>query len=187
MKKYTIALLCLICLLNTIATVVYSAENENTAGAFGLNINQALFPEVKNKIIEQCGSIEEKGINIYSNGKMISAPCGMGIENAQNVLFVFTSEDKLTATAITYSKSNTSFNEFFNIMKNKYILTSKENPFVGNKKANFKSGNIFISIEEFHMDFSGSILYASDDFLKALNTALENKKKNKQKNTESAL
>lgn len=148
---------------------------------FGMEINSSTYEEVKQKYLGR-----DAGVNRYSQGKMYDIDCSqMDVDGIKSVRAIFHKNDKLLALITKFNKSQ--YNSLMDSLITKYKLISKEDAFVGNKSAKFKSDNTIINLEAPHMSFDLALSYIHDDFEKMYLNMVKLEEEQKRKGQTNAL
>lgn len=167
-----------ICLLLAFPLSIFGA-----VAPLGFTVGKAKAAEVMAGIKGKT-SVEEAGINKYSEGRMLKAGgSGLEIEGLQEVIFIFDKEDILVGTLMTMGKG--SFEKVYGYMAGKYKVVNKNIPFVGNKYVKFKDGNVTIEINAPHMSFEMEVSYFDERLNKAFNTISQQESQQKKKRESS--
>lgn len=143
---------------------------------FGLEIGKATITQMQSKY-----KAEFNGYNHYSNGKMFKLETGqLGLNGLTDALAIFDTSEKLVAVLLTLPKHR--FDAMFSSLNSKYVLQSKQIPFVGNKKAVWKDGKTEVTLDAPHMSFDMSLNYINQAFYKRyLNQSSKEREQAKQK------
>jgi len=103
------------------------------------------------------------GVNKFTNGHMLQAPGKhFNVTGLTQVSLIFSKDDVLEAVVMELYKSQ--FNAVFGYLEKKYKVVKQQIPFVGNKSAELKQGDIRIFIDAPHLGFSMSVVYTSKSF-----------------------
>lgn len=109
--------------------------------------------------------IQYAGMNKYSNGKMYSVQGqAYGVAGLSNALFIFDQQDLLSGVVLTMDKNR--FDDIKKILDEKYRLVSSQVPFVGNKSAKYRDGDVQIEINSPHLQFEMSVIYLNEKLRK---------------------
>jgi len=92
------------------------------------------------------------------------SPRLLSLKGLQEASFFFDDRDVLQAVILTMNKSN--FNEMYGILSEKYKLTEKNIPFVGDKFASFSQEDCSIFLEAPHLSFNLLVTYVTNTFFK---------------------
>ena len=133
-------------------------------------------------------TLTDEGTNRYSHGAMLEGPGeGLGIDNLSEILFVFNEQDKLVGVRLTFLKDplDKGFEKLLGYLSGKYSLVSKEIPFVGNKSARLKQGDVVIELIAPHLSFTLTVLYMTTGFEQAIETGLQQEAAGKKKRESS--
>lgn len=139
-------------------------------GVFGLSVAVAdpspLGLEMGKATIEQAKKAfktEYKGMNKYSFGDMYSVSGAQtGIEGASDATLIFNLNGILVGVLLELPKHR--FDSLYNALSQKYQVSSREIPFVGNKKVVMHDGNTEITLNAPHMSFEMSLHYLDKGF-----------------------
>lgn len=146
---------------------------------FGLEIGKATVNDVKKKY-----KSEYTGNNKYSHGDMYSLDINeIGIDGLQSATAIFDKRKKLVAILTKFPKLK--FDYLFSTMNQKYKVSSKNIPFVGNKSANFKNGKTTIFLDAPHLSFEMTMNYVNNDFWQTYQN-MQRKEVQDQKNVEQS-
>lgn len=149
-------------------------------GPFGLGINLSRLADTEKALAP--ANPTDIGINKYIGGTMLECGGdGLGIEGLKSVLAIHDPSGLLRAVILNMGKHR--FDAVFSHLSKKYDLVRKEIPFVGDRSAEFKAGNVLITIEAPHMSFDMTAMYIDQatfkDF-KAQSTTEKNKKNQRE-------
>lgn len=124
----------------------------------GLEIGKATIEEAK-----KAYRTEYSGINQYSLGSMLKVSGDQtGISGASEATLIFNLQEKLVAVLLDLPKHR--FDSLYDALSRKYRVTSREIPFVGNKKVVMRDGHTEISLNAPHMSFDMRLNYIEDGF-----------------------
>ncbi|WP_022855671.1 hypothetical protein [Thermodesulfobacterium thermophilum] len=154
----------------------------------GLTIGKATIADLKAKY-----SVKSKGINAYSRGEMYEVDTtNIDIEGLSSATAIFDERGILTAVIMEFPK--TKFGEFyyywdkiFKSLRSKYKLVKSQVPFVGNRYAEFVSGNSKIILDAPHLSFEMTLIYARKDFWQKVKEAERMEKRKKEGSLERNL
>jgi len=139
-----------------------------------------------NEALKATPELRNKGVNKFSQGKMLSANgTNWRLNGLKNTTLIFDKQQRLAAVLLKMNKNQ--FDSIFNHLKSKYNVVSKRIPFVGNKYAKLTVEDIEIEINAPHLSFEMTILYATKLFKKSFNNTQHNEKKEKNKREGSLL
>lgn len=128
---------------------------------FGLEIGQATVEQMKKKY-----TATYKGVNKYSGGKMFDLPTAeLGVSGLKEATAIFDQEGKLVAVLLTLPKRK--FDSMHQSLSNKYRVTRRDIPFVGNKEVVYKDGATEVTLSAPHMSFDMSLNYINNAFYKS--------------------
>lgn len=147
---------------------------------FGLEINKTTYKNTKQKY-----SCTYAGINKYSLGKMYNLNLeNIDVEGIKSVLTIFDKEDKLSGVIATFD--NQRYDSLFNYLNKKYKLISHQNPFVGNKHAEFKDENTIIILDAPHLNFELKLKYIHNSLNKSfVEQSIAEQKQKEEKESKS--
>ncbi|ROQ90695.1 hypothetical protein [Desulfosoma caldarium] len=143
----------------------------------GFEIGSSTLEQVKTQLAKQT-RIHDAGINKFTRGPQIKTDGeGYGIERLYEVFYIFDQDHKLAGVLMTMCK--TRFDEILSFLSEKYTLTAKRRPFVGDMFARFKAKGVIIELDAPHLSFNMEIRYIRDDLYKQFNmqTAQETQQK----------
>jgi len=129
-------------------------------------------------------SLKPLGTNKYSLGPMLQAPGrGLELEGLNEVLFVFDQKDVLVAVQMKFAKDfmNERFHKLYGYLRQKYPVTEKSIPHVGDSWVVFRTGNVVIELDAPHMRFVMTLLYMTSDFEKHFRSAQQEERRNKKR------
>lgn len=124
------------------------------------------------------------GTNRYSRGAMLKAPGDkLGIENLEEVLFIFDDKEVLAAVQMRLHKGamDANFDTVYQRLAAKYKPVTKQIPFVGNKYVRFRQGHVVIDLESPHMSFTMTVTYMTDGFERAYTAESRREAEEKEK------
>ena len=98
---------------------------------------------------------------------------------------IFDQNDKVSALIATLNKNL--YNSLINSLSEKYSIISKQDPFVGDKSARFKSDNTIITLVAPHMSFDLTLTYMLSDFERPYLHTIEEEQKQKSQNQTNTL
>lgn len=151
------------------------------ATPFGVEVGIASLAEVQKKIGSQT-LLRQKGINQYSNGKMLEGDGrDLDVEGVDKVTFIFDSSDILVGVLVSMQKDPKSLVKAF---VGKYqIVSNRIDSFMNYGYAKFQKGESVIEIDAPHLSFSMEVRYLTKKFMavflqqSAADEALKQKKK----------
>ena len=165
----------------TLVIALFSSSVFADPTVFGMELGKMTEKELKSKY-----TVNHTGTNKYSNGNMYSVPVSsINFDGLKEVTTIFSKDGKLIAVLTTLPKSK--FDYLNKALTGKYKLVSKQNPFVGNKKATYRNGATEISLDAPHMSFDMSMNYVNDELMRAFNRQSQAEKRKKQDNESSQL
>lgn len=148
---------------------------------FGIEINRSTYEDVRQKY-----SGRDAGINKYSQGRMYDINCSqIDIDGLKSIRVIFHKNDKLLAVITKFDKDK--YQSLMDSLSKKYKLISKQDAFVGNKYAKFKTDNTIIDLDSPHMSFELSLSYVHNDFEKLYLDTIQQEKEEAQRNQTNAL
>lgn len=128
--------------------------------------------------------LTDKGTNRYSRGVILEGSGqGLGIDNLSEVLFVFDEQDTLVGLRMTFPRNpwDRDFENLLGYLQEKYPLVRKEIPFVGDKSARLKLGDVVIEAYAPHLSFTMTVLYMTMGFEQAIEVGQRQKAASKKK------
>ena len=146
----------------------------------GLELNKATLSDVtkKYKIIKKERNYWD-GYNYFIDSKDID------VENISNALVICDDQDIVQAIILTANKNK--FQEFYDMLSDKYTLKNKTIPFVGNKNATFTDDECSIILDAPHLSFDMELIYITDNFYKKFTSKLDKEEELKQEKERGAL
>jgi len=121
---------------------------------FGLEIGKTTISQAKSKYL----TMHKVGVGEYTQGEMYEInPSDIKTSGLKNLTLVFSKDKRLMAVQSTFYQGE--FDYFFNLLSNKYKLNYKDIPFVGDKSAEFISGETKIFLDAPHMSFEMTLDY----------------------------
>lgn len=154
----------------------------------GLTLGKATVNDLKAKY-----SVKMKGINSYSNGEMYEiSTSNLDTEGLKEATAIFDSKGVLVAVTMDFSQTKFGENYYYwdkvyTSLKSKYKLVKAQVPFVGDRYAEFVSGDSIIILNAPHMSFDMTLIYAKKSFWQAVKEAEKKEKTKKQKSLERNL
>ena len=122
----------------------------------GLEVGKATLKDAK-----KAYRTEYSGMNQYSLGTMLKVSGDQtGISGVTEATLIFNLQERLVAVLLELPKSR--FDALYEALSNKYRVTSREIPFVGNKKVVMRDGHTEITLNAPHMSFEMSLNYIED-------------------------
>ncbi|MCK0165896.1 hypothetical protein [Marinobacter sp. S6332] len=129
---------------------------------------------------------KHSGINKYTSGNMYSIPVSqIQFDGLKEVTTIFNQEGILIGVLTIFPKSK--FDYLNNAISQKYTLTSKNIPFVGNKTATYRDGSTEIKLDAPHLSFEMSMNYLHDDLTRTFNQINEAERRKKEQAESSLL
>lgn len=154
----------------------------NIPAPFGFAVGKATVNDVKAGLRGKV-RVEDNGINKFSRGPMLKTPGReLDMEGLQEVLFIFDAKQTLAALVMTLDKNR--FDQVYDHLADKYTLVHKQIPFVGDKYAKFRHGNIITELDAPHLSFSMEVRYMTEQFLANYNATTreeEQRKRNRER------
>lgn len=138
----------------------------------GFTMGQTTLQEVR----QSTQGIRDAGTNAYSHGPMLSTRSHLGIDGVKETLFIFDTDQRLLGVMMTLNKSKPRFDALFNALNSQYRLVNSQRPFVGNQLAEFRRGDVLITLDSPHLSFDMTLLYVRD----ALNQAFQESQQRQQ-------
>ncbi|HAA83658.1 MULTISPECIES: hypothetical protein [Thermodesulfobacterium] len=151
----------------------------NDPSPLGLTLGKATISDLKNKY-----SAVKKGINAYSNGEMYEIDTSKtDVEGLNSATAIFDERGLLVAVIMKFPKGKFGehyyyWDKVFKSLRGKYKLVKSRVPFVGDRYAEFISGNSIIILDAPHLSFTMTLIYAKKDFW---NKVLQTEQKEQQR------
>ncbi|MEI8295084.1 MAG: hypothetical protein WCG04_00995 [Alphaproteobacteria bacterium] len=150
-----------------IALSNYSLGN---VAPFGLELNKATMKDLESKYDILKKSKKKDNVTFAA-----ISPRLLALKDLKEASFVFDGRDVLQAVILKMGKYK--FNEMYDILSEKYQLTRKDIPFIGDKVAYFSQDDSKIILEAPHMSFDLEVTYVTNAFLKESNDKQKDQKK----------
>ena len=148
---------------------------------FGLEIYKSTYKNIKNKYPGF-----DKGVNLYSNGKMYSINCNnIDIKGIKSILTIFNTNDLLVGVIVKFQRYR--YADLLSSLKEKYNLIENHSPFVGNKYAKFMSGETIVTIDSEHMSFDLEVSYIHNELEKMFITQSKKQEEQRKRNEVNSL
>ena len=132
------------------------------ARALGFEIGKATVAEVRQGMSERAGPPRDSGTSAVTGGELLIFDADRTMAGMKEEVFVFDAEGRLAAAALTLSKD--CYDEVLKALRAKYTLVDEQRPFVGNRSARFKAGEVEIVVDAPHLSFDVAVLYATPAF-----------------------
>ena len=148
----------------------------------GFTLDQSTLCDVKEKyeVVDQIPGPQGSDLVLYRIQKD-----KIPIDKLEKVE-VFCSAKNRIIKAIEFSLDKSRFDYFFDTLSQKYTLVKSRVPFVGDKMAVFKQGDVLISLDAPHLSFMMTLTYILKDTARQLHQ-LELQKRPKKKEQEQSL
>ena len=143
-----------------------AAAEKTAPSPLGFTVGQAALAEVKKGLAKKA-EVLDAGLNHYTHGQMLEVKGeGLGMRRLKRARFVFDKDKRLVAVLMHLHKGamQTGFDETYAHLAAKYQLVSKQVPFVGNREARFRQGDVSIILESPHLGFEMSLVYMTRAF-----------------------
>ncbi|MCG5525865.1 hypothetical protein LRB11_13135 [Ectothiorhodospira haloalkaliphila] len=125
----------------------------------GMTIGESTPQDVQNAF----NGVNQSGVNRFSHGPMLSTNGDVGVRGVKETLFIFSQDERLVAVMMEMPKHR--FDDIFDALAAGYVLENAQRPFVGDRSAEFRQGDVSIQLNAPHLSFDMSLLYAKDAFL----------------------
>lgn len=140
------------------------ADTPTPPSPLGFAVGQADLKRVRKELSKKT-AVHNAGINFYTKGPMLEVDGGnLGIKRLKRVRFIFDTDKRLVVVLMTFHQGG--FDATYSHLASKHTLVSKKIPFVGDKEAKFKNGNVSIVLESPHLGFETNLVYMTQDFKK---------------------
>lgn len=164
--------------------LILSAYVNADTTAFNLTLNTT----TETELLQKFPNAELIGTSSYSEGKVYSLPINnFDLTGLTDVKAILDEKNILVCITAGISTANNRnrFSEIKKGLDKKYKLVKSKIPFVGDKYAEYKSGDVLIFAEELHMGgFKIGLVYTTTQFhnqkLKADKEQLNNKKQKEE-------
>jgi len=100
------------------------------------------------------------------------------LENISSALIICNDQEVIQAVILSIKKHK--FQEFYDMLANKYTVKEKNIPFVGNKLAIFTDDQCTIILDAPHLDFDMELAYITNEFFKKFNDKSDKERKQKK-------
>jgi len=154
------------------------------AAPFGIVLTESCDTQIEDK------STTTLGINKYSRGPMYEVSAAdIDFRNLKRVILVCGSNDTVVAVIAKLQKKfgGATFDRLVEILTRKYQSVSVERPHVGNRNAEFRSGDISIKVDEPHMSHTTELVYMTSEMMRSYERGQRQQKQEQNKTEESAL
>lgn len=175
-------------IFTTIFATIFSSYALANPKIFNMEIGKTTEQEVK----EMYGT-KSDGKNMYSDGNQYYIdPRDIEMDDLVSSLVIFDDKGVLVGVISTFSETDPmkhqKFEYLYSILESKYKLVKKQKPFVGDRYAKFKDGNVEILLDSKHMGgFKVNLEYATSDLLKSFKKKTMEDKNSKKKDDSSLL
>lgn len=116
------------------------------------------------ELAERFPSATQMGINRWSGGPMYRVNGKrIPLQGAKQAVFIFDSDDRLSATLITLRKNR--FTHIRKLLDAQYRKVSETIPHVGNRHVRWESDDVVIELDSPHMSFEMELGYHTAAFL----------------------
>lgn len=150
-----------------LSSMLFSSSCFAGVKVLGFELGTSELNQVNSTLTNQT-KVTNTGKNKYSHGQMLQTDgTGYSIEGLNSVLYIFDTDNKLSAVILDMDKYK--FNDVYSAVASKYKVVSQKRPFVGDQYAKFKDKNATIEIDAPHMSFEMGVRYMQDNFLKSYN------------------
>ena len=147
-------------LLALLAMVSFSAAAQ--VAPFGQVIGQATQESVRAAISQR--THVETGARDELTGvpMLIASGSGLGIAGLDKVGFIFNEQNVLVAAMLMLPKSR--YADLVASLKSKYPLIDSEEPFVGNRRAEFRAGDVTVTALARHLSHNMTVFYHTQTY-----------------------
>lgn len=154
--------------LVAIAALLCNLAAQAGTPALGFEIGVSSAEQVKASLVKQTRVIDG-GTNKYSGGVMLKTDgSAYEIEGLNEVLYIFDDQKRLAAVILSMDQGR--FEPVYQALANKYKVSTKQRPFVGNQFARFKTPDTVIEMDAPHMSFAMEVRYVRNDLMAKFNT-----------------
>lgn len=160
-------------LSRALAAVALCVSNYTYAGTqmLGFEIGVSTLEQVTSTLQKKT-KVKDLGLNKYSLGAVLRTDgSSYDIEGLDSVFYVFDAQKKLVM--VTMIISNSRFDDIYQALSNKYKVSTKQLPFVGDKLVRFDSPDSMIEMSAPHMSSETTITYVRHDLEKKISAQLE--------------
>lgn len=166
----------------TFSLIPVLASASEAAQVLGYTFGASTHAEVESSLRERGGQPLDRGISAHANGPMLRAgtPRNLGIEGLQDALMIFNERRILTAAQLKLPKHR--YDAIVAALKAKYPLLREQRPHVGNRAAEFRSGDVLITVDAPHMSFDMTVSYRTFEFQRAMDEAARSEAEQKRQN-----
>ena len=145
----------------------------------GLTIGQSTEADVQAMLREQGGQIIESGTHPISDGLVMKVKGNLGLEGLTTSRFGFSADKRLQMVILTMGKHR--FDPVLQTLRKKYTYVSGNRPFVGDRDALLRSGDVEIVLAAPHMSFEMHVIYSTQDMLELFLSAVERAEAERQR------
>lgn len=138
------------------------SQASEPARVVGLEVGKATVAELEAVVRESGAQEKKRGTSSHTDGVLLSYEGDFGLPGLQSATFIFWPDGTLAAANLTLGKGR--YGQIVPALVGKYELISEERPFVGNRSAVLRAGDVEIRASAPHMSFDMSLIYATDDF-----------------------
>jgi len=140
---------------------VIAKSNESTV-VLGLSLGSATVAGARKAALAAGARETAFAVSAITQGGLLTFRGDFGLEGLQQTTLIFDSSGKLVAALLELGKHR--YTAVLAALKGKYRLENEVKPFVGNRSARLRSGDVKIVAESPHMSFEMSVTYARDVF-----------------------
>ncbi|MGX2951480.1 hypothetical protein ACWIYZ_11340 [Ursidibacter arcticus] len=175
-------------ILTTLLAAAFSSLAYANPKIFNMEVGKTTEQEVKEKY-----SLKADGENLYSQGNQYYIdPKDIEMDDLISSLVIFDDKGVLVGVISKFSETNhmkhQKFEYLYSILASKYKLIKKQKPFVGDRYAKFKDGNVEILLDAPHLGgFKINLEYLTNDFLNTFKKKSTENRNSKKKEDESLL
>ncbi len=152
----------------------------------GLPLGEATVSDLKARI----PNVQRLGTSRITRGPVYRARgSALPVPGFREATFVFDRDGRLAAVDLRYRKAmdGSRFRELVGLLAEKYELKSKEDPFVGTRRAELLAGTTQIVVIEPHLSFEGTVLYETLGYVAATLESLVREQEEKSKRLREGL
>lgn len=143
-----------------------------SAQLLGYTLGEATHDQVRASLQERGANPTSRGTSTHSGGPMLDASGrALGLEGLQSALLLFDVEQRLSGGLLTMNKSR--YDAVVQALKGKYTMIREDRPFVGNRRAEFRAGDVLVTVDAPHMSFEMTVLYRTTAVQKSMDRANE--------------
>jgi len=159
--RFIVPLLLAIALVAVQPLPARAQSGEATLG-LGLGMGSATVADAR-KAASAAGARETAAtVSAINQGDMLTFSGDFGLEGLQETTLIFDPSGKLVCALLDLGKHR--YDAVLAALKGKYRLENEVRPFVGNRSARLRSGDVQIVAESPHLSFEMSVTYARDVF-----------------------